>query len=82
MAYGYIKGAEVAALSYYEALVGQIHDPEEQKKIQAIISDLKETLAERQSQLTGEMLSANKTATGANYACSLPAPACQMTTRA
>ena len=73
MAYGYIKGAEVAALSYYEALLGQIQDSEERKKIQGMISDLKETLTERESQLAGEALSANKTVVGTNFACSLPA---------
>jgi hypothetical protein len=73
MAYGYIKGAEIAALSYYEALLGQIQDSEERRKIQGLISDLKGALAERQNQLAGDALSANKTVVGTNFACSLPA---------
>jgi hypothetical protein len=73
MAYGYIKGAEITALSYYEALLGQMQDSEERKKIQGMISDLKETLAEKQTQLAGEALSANRTVVGTNFACSLPA---------
>jgi hypothetical protein len=50
MAYGYIKGAEIASLLYYEGLMARTPDIEEREKIQGIINELERAIKATENQ--------------------------------
>jgi hypothetical protein len=52
MALGYIKGAEVSALSYYQALSAYAESTEQRKQIDDLIQDLKNVIAADQTKTT------------------------------
>jgi hypothetical protein len=69
MAYGYVKGAEEAAVAYYEALIAQTVDPQERGKIKAIMDDLREAIRTKERPQP-EWTHGNETSSAANFASS------------
>jgi hypothetical protein len=49
MTYGYVKGAELTAIRYYESLLPNVEDSKERSKIDQLIQDLSKILADERA---------------------------------
>jgi hypothetical protein len=74
MAYGYIKGAELSALSYYESLFAQTMDLDTREKINGVVQDLKDILRAKGIRSANEGHYANQRLVGINLASSNLSP--------
>jgi hypothetical protein len=52
MSYGYVKGLESSALSYFEILLSQTVDATERSKIEALVRELREVVENQERSST------------------------------